>query len=441
VPGDDPPRAPARAPGRPRRRIGVLLGDPNEECQAEVLRGVRDGARERGLLLRSFVGGELGSDKHDDRERNSLYGMVGPENVDGLIVMAGAIANFCGRGKLAEFCARFERMPMCTISGELPGVRNVLANNGAGVREALSHLINVHHRRKIGFIQGPDGNQDAHERYRGYVEALTEGGLDLDTSRVMKGDFSIESGECAIAAACTTGTFGERIDSLMAADDSTAVGALRELARRKIAVPQEVSVIGFDDVQEARITRPPLTTIRQPFPELGAEAVRIVCALLDGEKPPMRTMLPTRAVFRRSCGCQLADGGTSARPPARRSFEAELIARKDVVRARLQRATRGAFGAVPKWDDRLTTSFAEQLRSGSDQFLVTFRAMLEPLARAGTSAAMVDAVLNVLREQMIACLGQDTELTERLEDLIREARVAARGYSPSSRPRSREPSR
>jgi hypothetical protein len=116
----------------------------------------------------------------------------------------------------------------------------------------------------------------------------------------------------------------------------------------------------------------------------------------------------------------------------RRSFEAELLARKDVVRAELQRATRGAFGAVSGWDERLVMTFAEQVRGRSDSFLRTFRSMLDSLADAGTPPAAIASVISVLREQMMTCLGHDLDLSERVDELIRKAQVAASSYVPSS---------
>jgi len=360
--------------------------------------------------------------------------MVGPENVDGLLVMAGAIANLCGRGGLASFCARFADMPMVTLSGEIPGAPNVLADNRTGIREAVTHLAEAHRRRRIAFIQGPPENQDAQERYEGYVAALAEHGLPFELTRVFKGNFSFASGEAAVAEASRgPGPLDERIDAVVAADDTTALGALRELGRRQILVPQKVSVVGFDDVAEAHISTPPLTTIKQPFAELGAEALRVLCQLLDGGRPPSSVRLPTKVVLRRSCGCVGAEARTSTRPSRRRSFEAELLARRDVVRAELQRATRGAFGAVPGWDERLVMTFAEQIRSGSDAFLRALRAMLDSLSEAGIPTAPVTSMVAVLGEQMIGCLGQDTELAGRVDDLIREAKAAASAYTPGTR--------
>ena len=438
MPERPPSTGPVRPLPRPRRRIGVLLGDSNEEYQAAVVRGMRQMAKDCGVQLRSFVGGELGSDQGNEPARNLLFGMVGPENVDALIVLSGAIANLCGRGTLAQFCARFAQMPMCTLSGELPGVPNVLADNRAGVREAVAHLVGVHRRERIAFIRGPAGNQDAQERYEAYVAALAEHGIPLDPSRVLNGNFSPQSGETAIAEACDARGLVGDIDAVIAADDSTAIGALRELARRQIPVPHRVAVVGFDDVEQAGRSVPALTTIRQPLGELGAEAVRVVCALLDGEHPPMRMTFPTKAVIRRSCGC---GGGPAAGSVARRrSFEAELLARRDVIRAELQRATRGAFGAVAGWDERLVMTFAEQVRGRSDPFLRAFRTMLDSLADAGTPPAAIAAAISVLREQMMACLGHDVDLTQRVDELIREARAAASSYVPG-RGRTREPTR
>jgi sigma-B regulation protein RsbU (phosphoserine phosphatase) len=436
---DKPPSTGSVKPlPRPRRRVGVLLGDSSEGYQAAVVRGMRQMASDCGVQLRSFVGGEMGSEQGNEPARNLLFGMVGPENVDALIVLSGAIANLCGRGALAQFCARFAQMPMCTLSGELPGVPNVLADNRAGVREAVSHLVEVHRRERIAFIRGPAENQDAQERYEAYVAALAEHGVAFDPSRVLSGNFSPQSGETAIARACDSGGLIGEIDAVLAADDSTALGALRELARRQIAVPSRIAVVGFDDVEEARASVPALTTIRQPLGELGAEAVRVVCALLDGERPPMRLTLPTKAVIRRSCGC--GGGPSDSGSVRRRSFEAELLARRDVIRAELQRATRGALGAAAGWDERLVMTFAEQIRGRSDPFRRAFRTMLDSLADAGTPASAITSVLSVLREQMMACLGHDIDLSARVDELIREARAAASSYVPGPA-RPREPPR
>src|SRR5262249_13706181 len=89
----------------------------------------------------------------------------------------------------------------------------------------------------------------------------------------------------------------------VAADDSTALGALRELEKRKISVPMQIALVGFDDVEEARFSSPPLTTVRQPLREQGAEAIRILVRRLQGGEADMKTVLPTTSVFRRSCGC------------------------------------------------------------------------------------------------------------------------------------------
>jgi sigma-B regulation protein RsbU (phosphoserine phosphatase) len=411
-------------------RIGILASDLVDEYQAAVIEGARDSALLAGLNLRCFVGGELGSEATNEAQRNRLYDLVGRENVDALVVMAGAIGNHWPKETLVEFCARFAGLPMCTISGDLPGVPTIIADNRPGVRDAVSHLVRIHNRRRIGFICGPDANQDAQERYGAYVDALAEHQLGLDPRFVVPGDFSFESGESAIRS-----LFDERkllpedIDAIVAADDSTALGALSELAKRKIVVPRQIAIIGFDDVEQSRFSSPPLSTVRQPLRELGAEAVRMLHARLQGAREREgRTILPTHGVFRRSCGCYGGDAPAGSRIRAASSpvsFEAELVSRRSSIRAELMRASAGSFGVTPDWEDRLITTFAEQLRTGSDRFSSGFATFVDTLVASGIDVAAVHVVITVLRRQMLACLVRDHDMSTRAEDIFQEARIMA----------------
>jgi phosphoserine phosphatase RsbU/P len=412
-----------------RPRIGVLLSDLVDEYQAAVLQGARDAALIRGAHILCFVGGELDSDGPNEPQRNRIFQFVGTENIDALLVFAGAVGNRCGFEVLARFCQRFGSLPACTIGGELPGIPSVSVNNQSGVEDAVGHLIRIHGRRRIGFIRGPETNPEAEERYRAYLETLSAHDITFNPKLVAPGEFSPESGAAAIDF-----LFDEKrvhlseIDALVAADDSMALGALRALEKRKVAVPGQVALVGFDDVEEARFSSPPLSTIRQPLREQGAEAVRILFKRLQGGEPEMRVVLPTSTILRRSCGCYSGE----ARPIARSSttvshasFEAELVRRRDVMRAELLRAAQGAFLAVPGWDDQLINAFTDQLRAESDRFSRAFVRIVDALLDAGVDIAAVHNVVTVLRRQILTCLEQDAALRARAEDMFQEVRIVA----------------
>ncbi len=393
-----------------------------------MLEGACEAARSRGVDLLCFVGGELDSPRLGERLRNHVFSFVGRENVDAVLVIAGAIGNKCGWDRLAEFCSRLGGVPMCTIAGKLPGVPSVWVNNQSGIREAVAHLVRIHSRRRIAFIRGPEANQEAADRFEAYREALAEHQITFDPKLVAPGEFSSESGERAIGI-----FFGERkldvgsIDAIIAADDTTALGAMHALEKRKIRIPSQVAVVGFDDLEEARFSAPPLTTVRQPLREQGAAGVRVLLKRLQGDTSDENVSLPTSTILRRSCGCfsgeLRAAPKSSASLAPRLSFEAELLRRREVVIAELSCAAQGSFAATPGWEELLIRSFTEQLRTQSERFTRAFRNMLDSLMSAGADVAAVHDITTVLRRQMLDSLERDGVLRDRAEEMFQEARL------------------
>jgi DNA-binding LacI/PurR family transcriptional regulator len=411
-----------------RRRIGVLLADLVDPYQAAVLEGAREAARSRAVDLVCFVGGELESPRLGERQRNHVFSFVSKENVDAVLVMAGAIGNRCGWDRLAGFCARFANLPTCTVGASLAGIPSVGVDNRMGIHDAVSHLVRVHGRRRIAFIKGPESSQEAADRFDAYREALAEHAIEVDPRLVAPGDFTGDSGERAIGL-----FFGERkldvgaIDAILAADDPTALGAMRALDRRKIRIPSQIAVVGFDDLQEARFSAPPLTTLRQPLREQGAAAVRVLLKRLQGDTSDLSLSLATTTVVRRSCGCFAGEARVAARAGAtnaRLSFEAELLRRREALAAELSRVAQGALAATPGWEDLLIRSFAEQLRTTPcERFTRAFRSMLDALVAAGADLTAVQDITTVLRQHMLDSLERDGALRDRAEEMFHEARL------------------
>jgi DNA-binding LacI/PurR family transcriptional regulator len=409
-----------------RPRIGLLLSNLADEYQAAVLQGARETARARGAHLICFVGGPIGSARARNAEQNRIYDFVGRRNVDALAIVAGSVGVECGAARLAEFCKRFGDIPLCTIAGELPGAASVTVNNHAGMRDTIAHLIEVHGRRRIGFIRGPELNQEAEDRFEAYRRALSEHRILIESKLVAPGDFSAESGARAVEILFDERKLTGVIDALVAADDTTAIGALAALEARKIDVPSQVAVAGFDDLEEARYCSCPLTTARQPIRDQGAAAVRLLFNRLEGNVGDERVVLPTTTVIRRSCGCFSGDYSPqrdSRAPGVRSSFEAELIRRRQVVTAELSRAAQGSLTSMPGWNDLLVKSFTDQVQTDSDRFSKTFRSLLSSLVEAGADVSAVHDVITVLRRQMLGCLEPDPTLRDRAENMFQEVRL------------------
>jgi diguanylate cyclase (GGDEF)-like protein len=286
----------------------LLVDWLEDDYQNIVLRGAVDAARERGVGLVCFAGGSLGPSKSGPRfgaPRNAVFGLANSRNVDGLMVLSGTLANHVGRQELLRFCDGYRPLPMCSIAVALPTMPSVLVDNAAGMRAAIVHLIVDHQLKRIAFLRGPPANDDAERRYRIYCDVLSEYGLSVDPRLVVSGDFQRAAGVLAIRE-----LFDNRrvkCDAVVAASDYMALGAIEEATARGIRVPEDLAVVGFDDVEEASCSSPPLTTVRQPLFDQGRWAVEVLLDLIRGRPTPDRIQLHTEFVRRSSCGCPAGD--------------------------------------------------------------------------------------------------------------------------------------
>lgn len=174
---------------------------------------------------------------------------------------------------------------------------SVGATNFAGGMAATQHLLSLGHRR-IGFLGGVSDTQASIARKHGHLAALASAGIEPGGDIIEEGDFTYESG--LQAAETLLGREG-RVTAIFAASDAQAAGVLEAARRARVSVPDELSVIGFDDQLVARMTAPQLTTIRQPSEAMGSYAVEVAHKLLLGSAPPaFHTDLATELVVRGS---------------------------------------------------------------------------------------------------------------------------------------------
>lgn len=194
-----------------------------------------------------------------------------------------------------------DKFPVVLL-GHLPGVDlpSVDVDNTRAAYTAVQHLIRLGHRR-IGIItNGPLRYTASQERLAGYRTALERHDIPFDPDLVVEGEFTAASGERAIQRLLQV---QPRPTAVFAASDTVAMGVLRVLREAGISVPEEMAVVGFDDIPLAAYVDPPLTTVRLPAYELGREAARLLLAIVErGEAPRQRVLLETSLVVRLSCG-------------------------------------------------------------------------------------------------------------------------------------------
>jgi len=222
---------------------------------------------------------------------------IGEHNTDGLLVFTTSL-------EPAELKRLYDlNFPTVLLHATPPQDMNIpviTIENKDGAKMLVGHLIETHNRRRIVFLRGPDGHEDSEWRERGYREALESHGISFDRKLVGLGGFDEEQAFLTIQRLISDGM---DFDAVFSGDDDASIGVYRALKQTGRLIPQDVAVVGFDDVQFARHLSPALTTVRAPIEEVGREAVRQLTKLIDGEQAEALTLMRTELVIRESCGC------------------------------------------------------------------------------------------------------------------------------------------
>jgi LacI family transcriptional regulator len=196
---------------------------------------------------------------HADEEAERIELLIA-RRVDGLVILSGKLTD-------EQILGLSKRVPIVAFGRTLHGERayGFSLDNYRGACDAVEHLVQ-HGHRNIAFIAGPADHLDAQARLAGYRDTLARHGIAAQPELVLDGDFQESSGLAAVERLLAA---GQRFTALFAANDLMAYGARLALYRRGIQVPEDVSVIGFDDLHSSMYTTPPLTTVRQPLFDVG----------------------------------------------------------------------------------------------------------------------------------------------------------------------------
>ncbi len=251
-----------------------------------VLRGIFDALMERGYHLMLSL---LSPPQEEDFYQRALRGRV----VDGIIVLSAQVTDPLIRR------AYEEGLPVVSIGRypQEPGVSYVDADNVGGGRMATEHLLRLGWRR-VATIAGPQTMAPGIDRLEGYRAALQAWGIRPSPDWIAEGDFTEAGGYMAMRRLLSA-----RPDAVFVASDLMAMGALKALREAGLRVPEDMAIVGYDDVELAQFTDPPLTTVRQPIYELGRVAVQLLLHQLEEDvREPQRVILPTELVIRASCG-------------------------------------------------------------------------------------------------------------------------------------------
>jgi DNA-binding LacI/PurR family transcriptional regulator len=256
--------------------IGLVVPDLTNQFFALVTEGVERAAAERDVLV------VLCAPEATGRPEDHHAKLLQSQRLDGVVYLSGIGTSPTSVLGLAN------SGPVVLVDEQIPGseLPAIVSNSRRGAREVAAYILDQGHRR-LAVIGGPPVLWTAQQRLAGYREALAAGGLDPDEIPVLAGDYRQATGadlaEQALAGAART-----RPTALICANDLMALGAIQYCRAAGIRVPEDVSIVGFDDIPIAGLVTPALTTVSQPAREMGYAAARLLLDLLtpDGDDVP-----------------------------------------------------------------------------------------------------------------------------------------------------------
>ncbi|MHA7287304.1 LacI family DNA-binding transcriptional regulator [Arthrobacter sp. MDT3-44] len=274
----------------PSGLVDLVFNDLDSPWAVEIIRGVEESLNSEGLsVVVSAIHRRGGADS-----TRKWLDTLGARTSDGAILVTTDLDSFLH--------AELQRLNLPVVVVDPAGVPDlevptIGATNWTGAVTATEHLIQQNHRR-IGFVAGRPGLWCSRARLDGYRAGLDAAGIEFDPSLVLGGDFDYASG---FAAGRDLLSRADRPTAIFAASDQMALGVYEAARQQGLRVPDDVSVIGFDDLPEAGWASPPLTTVRQPLSEMGTLAARTLVRLIRGEPVESpRIELSTRLVTRAS---------------------------------------------------------------------------------------------------------------------------------------------
>jgi LacI family transcriptional regulator len=291
---------------RRTQTVGLIIPDITNPYYAEIARGIEDAVSRRGCTLVT-----CNTDRKLDRISQSVA-LLREKQVDGIILGGGGTLGAPHFSALRTCGTRVVLIGRYDV--ELPAVR---VDNVKGAREAAAHLLS-HGHRHIAILAGPRGSTTTLDRLRGYRDAFDEFGVPFPFRLLRYGNLRPESGLEAVK-----GLFaGHRTPTaILAANDQMAIGAMRGILGRGLAIPREVSVIGFDDIALASFVTPALTTMGLPLYSMGVAAGEMILQLVAGVEQPREIWFTPKLTVRESSAEAPRHDGGGARRSGRRDGE------------------------------------------------------------------------------------------------------------------------
>jgi len=267
--------------------IGLILPDITNPFFPELARGAEDKANEAGYMI-------MFANTDDNADKESRYlNMLAEKMVDGIILTQSAHKE--GNSETLEAL----KLPIVLIDRdmELKNIKGrVLVDNFNGAYDGVSYLIKKGHK-KIAFITGPFSTTTSKDRLKGYEKALTDHNISINRDLIFEGEYK---GQWGVQATHMLLDQKADVDAIFCGNDLIAINVIKTLKKKNIKVPEDIAIVGYDNIQFSEMIEPSLTTVNQPVYEMGYKAVELLIDILEGKVYEKIIQLETNLVIRES---------------------------------------------------------------------------------------------------------------------------------------------
>lgn len=269
---------------RTTKTVLCIISTMVNSFYAKIIRGIEDVAEKSGY--RVLIG-----TNYDSAEREDSYlTLVRNHLADGVILMRPSISH----DALMELASSFP-VVQCDCPADGMEIPSVYIDNRAAAREMTTKIIEAGHRR-IALLCARDGYNVAEERYHGFLEAMESHGLSVPENRILNGNYGWRNAKTVVSAYLET----EIPDAIFCLSDRMAAGAMAAIREKGLSVPKDVSVVGFDNIDLAHMTEPPLTTVSQNQYNMGSLCMEKLLYMIRSGKRPESSVIPHEIIWRES---------------------------------------------------------------------------------------------------------------------------------------------
>lgn len=422
-------------PDKSRKTIGILINQLDGNYQEIMWQSAQSIAERKGFNCLYFCGKQLLSTYPNEKIQNIVYQLAATEMIDGIIIISGCLSGFIDQHSFEDFVSHFRPIPMISINYPVLDIPAVTIDNKSGIRESVRHFVKVHKLTRIAFVKGPEKHPEAEARYLAYLEGLEEMGIPFDPSLVVSGNFISDTGHKAVHELLDVRKI--RPQAIISSNDPMLIGVVEALKERKIKVPSEIAVSGFDDINEVKAGNPPATTVRQPFLAQMEKAFNNLFKIMNGLPADDLEPLPSKLIIRQSCGCfenLMLDISAKHIYPGIFDDQPDLLI--DLASQKLLPELRELIAdsnilpdLFEEWFQRLMEDIRSEIHGSMLHFgfLRTLNEILTYLAKHRMEKGIAQKLLVKIRSHIVPNIKKP-EILNRLEDMFQQAQVLFGNY-------------